>query len=114
MNASPCLAAASEFTRQGFLRVDMILGHERWLGEEYPITRSRDPGRRPAHLLGMRLSGGFDSGAATFYDQVNPFEGRATNTRFDVLWQPTSRLNQSIGFRAWTSAAPTRVSPFTT
>ena len=86
------------FTRQGFLRVDMILGHERWLGEEYPITRGRIQGDVQITRW-MRLSGGFDSGAATFYDQVNPFEGRATNTRFDVLWQPTSRLNQSIGFR---------------
>ena len=88
----------TSFTRQGFLRVDMILGHERWLGEAYPITRSRIQGDVQITRW-MRLSGGLDSGAATFYDQVNPFEGRSTNTRFDVSWQPTSRLNQSIGFR---------------
>jgi FkbM family methyltransferase len=47
----------------------------------------------------MRLSGRFDTGPATFYDNVAPFAGWSRSTAFDVSWQPTPRLSQSIGYQ---------------
>ena len=85
------------FTRQGFLRVDKIVGHERWLGKKYELDRSRVMGDIQLFRW-MRLNGRFDAGPATFYHEVSPFQGWSRSTGFDVSWQPTSRLNQSIGY----------------
>jgi hypothetical protein len=86
------------FTRQGFLRVDMIAGHERWQGESYPLRRPRVMGEVQLFRW-MRLNGRFDTGPAVYYDQVAPFEGRSRSTSFEVSWQPTPRLSQSIGYQ---------------
>jgi hypothetical protein len=86
------------FTRAGFLRVDKILGHERWLGEKYRLSRSRVNGEVQVFRW-MRLSGRFDAGPATFYDNVAPFAGWSRSAAFDVSWQPTPRLSQSIGYQ---------------
>lgn len=86
------------FTRQGFLRIDKIMGHERWQGGRYPLSRPRI--QADVQLFRwMRLSGRADWGAATFYDEIAPFRGWSRSTSLDVLWQPTSRLNQSLGYR---------------
>jgi hypothetical protein len=86
------------FTRQGFLRADAVLGHERWLGERYPLRRPRIQGEVQMFRW-MRVSGRLDWGAATFYDEVAPFRGWSRSTGFDVSWQPTARLSQSIGYQ---------------
>jgi Domain of unknown function (DUF5916)/Carbohydrate family 9 binding domain-like len=86
------------FTRQGFLRVDQVIGHERWLGEKYRLSRPRVMGEIQVFRW-MRLSGRFDQGPATFYDEVAPFAGWSRSTSFDVSWQPTPRLSQSIGYQ---------------
>jgi hypothetical protein len=86
------------FTRQGFLRVDGILGHERWLGERYRLRRPRVMGDVQLFRW-MRFSGRFDAGPATYYDDVAPFAGWSRSTAVDVSWQPTPRLSQSIGYQ---------------
>jgi hypothetical protein len=86
------------FTRAGFLRVDKILGHERWLGEKYRHSRTRVNGEVQAFRW-MRLNGRFDAGPATFYDNVAPFAGWSRSAAVDVSWQPTPRLSQSIGYQ---------------
>jgi hypothetical protein len=86
------------FTRSGFLRVDKILGHERWLGEKYRHNRTRVMGEVQVFRW-MRLEGRFDEGPATFYDDVAPFAGWSRSTALDVSWQPTPRLSQSIGYQ---------------
>jgi hypothetical protein len=86
------------FTRQGFLRLDKIVGHERWLGERYRLDRSRMMGEVQLFRW-MRLSGRIDAGPATFYDNVAPFAGWSRSTGLDASWQPTPRLSQSIGYQ---------------
>ena len=76
----------------------MILGHERWLGEKYRLSRPRLQGSVQITRW-MSVSSQVNWGAATFYDEVAPFEGRVRNLSFDLSWQPTPRLNQSIGYR---------------
>ena len=85
------------FTRQGSLRVDGVFGHERWLGEKYPFRRPRVLGNVQLFRW-ITIGGRIDWGAATFYDQLAPFRGWSRSTAFDVSWQPTPRLNQSIGY----------------
>lgn len=86
------------FTRQGFLRIDRIMGHERWQGGRYPLSRPRIQGEVQLFRW-MRLNGQAEWGAATFYDETAPFRGWSRSTSLDVSWQPTARLSQSIGYR---------------
>jgi hypothetical protein len=84
------------FTRQGFLRVDKILGYERWQGERYPLSRPRVMGEVQLFRW-VRLSGSLDWGSATYYHETDPFAGWSRTTSLNVSWQPTARLSQSIG-----------------
>jgi hypothetical protein len=85
------------FTRQGFLRLDKIVGHEPWQHQRFPLSRPRIQGEiQPFRWI--RMSGNVNWGAATFYDDVAPFAGWSRNTSFDISWQPTTRMNQSIGY----------------
>ncbi|HJR60432.1 MAG TPA: DUF5916 domain-containing protein [Vicinamibacterales bacterium] len=86
------------FTRQGFFRVDKIVGHETWQGERYPLSRPRIQGDVQLFRW-IRLSGNVNWGPATFYDEVSPFAGWSRAMSMDVSWQPTPRMSQSIGFR---------------
>jgi hypothetical protein len=86
------------FTRQGFLRIDKVMGHERWQGGRYPLSRPRVQGEVQLFRW-MRMSGRADWGNATFYDETAPFRGWSRSTSFDVSWQPTARLSQSLGYR---------------
>jgi hypothetical protein len=91
-------AVRMSFTRQGFLRVDRVVGFERWQGERYPVGRSRVMGGVQLFRW-IGLNGRVDWGAATFYHRVTPFEGWSRSHGLDVSWQPTSRVNQSIGYQ---------------
>ena len=76
-------AVRMSFTRQGFLRVDKVVGFERWKGERYPLSRPRVMGGVQLFRW-MGLNGGFDWGAATFYDETAPFEGWSRSHSLDV------------------------------
>jgi hypothetical protein len=85
------------FTRQGFLRVDKIIGHEPWQHQRFDLSRPRIQGElQPFRWI--RMSGNVNWGPATFYDEVAPFAGWSRTASFDLSWQPTTRMNQSIGF----------------
>ena len=90
-------AIRMNFTRQGFLRVDRILGHERWLGQRYQLGRSRVQGEVQLFRW-LGLDGEFNVGRATFYDPVSPFPGWSHNAELEVSWQPTSRLNATVEY----------------
>lgn len=85
------------FTRQGSLRVDRILGHERWLGRRYPLGRSRVQGEvQLFRWLGIEAE--VNAGPAVFYDFVSPFAGWSRNSEVEITWQPTSRLNAAVEY----------------
>jgi hypothetical protein len=85
------------FTRQGFLRVDRIIGHEPWLHQRFELGRPRIQGEvQPFRWI--RVNGNANWGHATFYDPVAPFAGWSRTASLNISWQPTTRMNQSIGF----------------
>jgi hypothetical protein len=86
------------FTRQGFLRVDKIVGFEPWKGKRYTLSRPRVMGGVQLFRW-MGLNGSVDWGAATFYHETAPFAGWSRSHSLDLSWQPTARMNQSIGYR---------------
>lgn len=85
------------FTRQGFLRVDRIVGHERWLGERYALARSRVQGEVQLFRW-LGLEGAVHAGPAVFYDEVSPFAGWSHNSEIEISWQPTARMSADVEY----------------
>ena len=95
------VGAAFNFNRQGFLRIQHGEGHERWAGRRF---RTGEPlGAFGSVQLFRWLNVGanwFQSGWATFYDPVNPYQGRSTTGGFDVTWQPNQHFSQNVSYSA--------------
>jgi hypothetical protein len=85
------------FTRQGFLRIDEVVGSERWEGQRYTVRRPRISGEVQLFRW-IALEGRVNWGPAIYYDGDPPFAGWSRNTEVEVSWQPTPRINQSVEF----------------
>jgi hypothetical protein len=85
------------FTRQGFFRLDGMIGDEAWVGRTFRTNNVRVMGEvRPSHWL--FLSGRATVGRSLFYDEVDPFLGRSRSYYAEVGLQPNPRLNQNVTY----------------
>ena len=83
------------FTRQGFFRVDAILGEEPWAGQQFSIDKGRVMGNVQL-LRWLYISGRVVAGNATYYDTVAPFQGRSRQASLDVNIEPIPQLSQQV------------------
>ena len=81
--------------RQGFLRVDYIGGHEPWVEQRYRRGRWRGFGNAQ-FFRWLRAGANVNSGYATYYDEVDPFQGRSSAVSAFATIQPNARLSESI------------------
>jgi hypothetical protein len=86
------------FTRQGYLRVDMMRGHETFAHERFTVGRTFADGQAQVTKW-VNLGGTYNAGPAIFYDPVTPFQGdqRALSARVGL--QPNARLNHNLTYR---------------
>jgi len=81
--------------RQGFFRADYVGGHEPWVGQRYQRGRWRAFGN--AQFFRWLSGGGnVNDGYATYYDEVDPFQGRSRNLSAFATIQPNARLSEQI------------------
>lgn len=85
------------FTRQGFLRVDRFFGEEPWAGRQFKLDRSRAFGNVQIFRW-LNVDGLVSSGYATFYDPVDPFQGRLQVLRLGMSFQPTPQITQNVSY----------------
>jgi len=85
------------FTKQGFLRLDMTNGYEPWRGQRFDRERWRVQSNVQATRW-LRAKFNADGGAATFYDPIDPFQGRSTSYSAGLTFQPSGRFTQSIDY----------------
>ena len=85
------------FTRQGFYRIDRSYAREPWQGRRF------DSGR--THMFGqvqlfrwLRPYANLSWGGATYYDEVDPFQGRSVNANAGVSFQPNGRFTQDVDY----------------
>ena len=86
------------FTRSGYLRVDVGRGHETFAHQRFDIGRVlADGGAQVTNWL--NLGGSYNAGPAIFYDPVAPFQGwqRVLGARIGL--QPNAKLNHSLNYR---------------
>jgi Domain of unknown function (DUF5916)/Carbohydrate family 9 binding domain-like len=85
------------FTRQGFVRLDRITGHEPFAGQRFKINRWRVQSNAQLFRW-LFVYANASTGSATFYDPVSPYQGRASDVSSGFTFQPSGRLSQSIDF----------------
>jgi hypothetical protein len=85
------------FTRQGYLRLDVMRGHETFARRRFVVGRAfADGGAQITRWLSV--GGGLNSGPAVFYDPVDPFQGTRRSVNARLGFQPNSKLNNNIGY----------------
>jgi hypothetical protein len=85
------------FTRQGYLRVDMAKGHETFSRQRFEIGRVMvDGGGQVTRWL--NVGGNVNVGPAIFYDSVNPFQGTRRSIGARIGFQPNARLNNNLSY----------------
>jgi hypothetical protein len=89
--------ARLNFTRLGFLRVDHTWGYEPWVGRRFDRGAFRTWGNVQIYRW-LKLDARYESGLATFYDTVNPYQGQRQRVNGGIVFQPNGRFAQSISF----------------
>ena len=83
-------------TRQGFISVGYMNGHETWRGQRFRLANTVNAfgSLQVFRWLGVfaRYSGGY----AIFYDFDNPFQGRSPSAGLGLSFQPNQHLTQGI------------------
>ena len=85
------------FTRQGNFRIDKAYGHEPWVGRRFKNGNFRTNGGIQMTRW-LNVNARFNSGWATFYDPVDPYQGRSKTAGFGVSFQPNSRINENVSY----------------
>jgi uncharacterized protein DUF5916/cellulose/xylan binding protein with CBM9 domain len=86
------------FTRQGFFRIDHREGHEPWLSRQFKWGRDVYVQGQVQILQWLHLNGNLQSGNQTYYDPVNPFQGRITERNFGFTLQPNLHINEDVNY----------------
>ena len=85
-------------TRQGFIRVDQMVGHEHWAGERFKRGRPRISGNMQVFRW-LAVDAFFGRGHSVFYDPTDPFQGRSIDFNVGTTIQPSGRLSQSVRYQ---------------
>jgi hypothetical protein len=85
----------ASFARQGFARVDYLGGHEPWQHQRFRRGRWRAFGNAQ-WFRWLRGGGNYNDGYATYYDEIDPFQGRSRQLYAFATIQPNARLSEEI------------------
>lgn len=85
------------FTRQGFLRVDLGRGREVFGGRRFAVSRHHVDGNAQI-LRWLNVGGSLDTGAGVYYDAPEPFAGTNSRRNIRIGLQPSSRLSHNIDY----------------
>jgi hypothetical protein len=85
-------------TRQGFISLGYIHGHETWQGQRFRLGRGSNLFGfiQPFRWFGVFAR--YGTGDAIFYDVDSPFQGRSPGANVDLDFRPNQHLSQSIGY----------------
>ena len=84
------------FTRQGFVNISHIRGHEPWQGTDYDFSNNLNFFGSMQVTRWLNVFGGGGSGLSIFYDPVDHFQGRARFANGGVDFQPNQHLTISL------------------
>jgi uncharacterized protein DUF5916/cellulose/xylan binding protein with CBM9 domain len=85
------------FTRQGFLRIDGLVGQEPWAQRTFDIRNLRLIGQAQ-FTRWLNVYAQATGGRSIFYDEVDPYLGRNRSYSAQVSLQPSARFNQALSY----------------
>jgi hypothetical protein len=85
------------FTRQGFVRLDRLTGHEPFAGQRFKMNRWKMQSNAQLYRW-LRVYANANTGFATFYDPVSPYQGRSSDVSTGFTFQPSGRFSETIDF----------------
>ncbi len=85
------------FTRQGFLRIDGLVGQEPWVQRTFDIRNLRLIGQAQ-FTRWLNVYAQATRGRSIFYDEVDPYLGRNRSYSAQVSLQPSARFNQALSY----------------
>jgi hypothetical protein len=88
----------TNFTRQGFLAIEGIMGFEHWAGQRFKRGRPRFNGSVQLYRW-ISLNGFYSAGHAVFYDPEQPFQGRSREFSAGTTLQPSGRFSQNLRYQ---------------
>ena len=83
-------------TRQGFVNISHIRGHEPWQGTEYRIGDDVNFFGAMQVFRWLNIGGGGGAGPAIFYDEIDHFQGRSSFAHFFIDFQPSQKLTLGL------------------
>jgi hypothetical protein len=85
------------FTRQGYLRLDVMRGHETFAHERFEVGRVfADGGAQFKRWL--NVGGTINAGPAVYYDPIDPFQGHRRFMSMRIGLQPNSKLSDNFTY----------------
>ena len=83
-------------TRQGFINISHIRGHEPWQGTDYDFSNNLNFFGAMQVTRWLNVFGGGGSGLSIYYDQVDHFQGRSWFAHAGFDFQPNQHLTLSL------------------
>jgi hypothetical protein len=85
-------------SRQGFLDVDYSRSYEPWVGQRFKTGHNFGTFGNVQLFRWLNVGGNFHSGWATYYDPINPFQGKGIGGGVEGTWQPNQHINQNLEY----------------
>jgi hypothetical protein len=85
------------FTRQGYLRLDVMRGHETFAQRRFEVGRVFADGGAQI-MRWLNVGGNVNRGPAVYYDEVDPFQGTERSLNLRVGLQPNAKLNHNVSY----------------
>ena len=86
------------FTRQGFLRLDLGRGRETFGGRRFAVSRNHIDGNAQI-LRWLNIGGSIDQGNGIYYDELDPFGGTNRSRSIRVGLQPNANLSGNVNYQ---------------
>ncbi|HEX6213438.1 MAG TPA: DUF5916 domain-containing protein [Vicinamibacterales bacterium] len=83
-------------TRQGFINISHVRGHEPWQGTDYDFSNNLNFFGRMQVTRWLNIFGGGGSGLSIYYDPVDHFQGRSRFAHAGFDFQPNQHLTISL------------------
>jgi hypothetical protein len=83
-------------TRQGFINISHIRGHEPWQGTDYDFSNNLNFFGSMQVTRWLNVFGGGGSGLSIYYDPVDHFQGRSWFAHSGFDFQPNQHLTISL------------------
>jgi hypothetical protein len=86
------------FTRQGYLQLATMRGHEAWVGHRFETGSRANVYGSVQMVRWLSFYASFNKSRDIYYDPVNPFQGKSKSGGFGFTLQPNQHFQQNVDY----------------